>query len=385
MKNKALYIATEEEILAGQVTDIYFERTREILEAENLHKRVVMESVVKHFPSDYPWAVFAGLEEVLKLLIGKDIDVWAMPEGTLFSENDPVLIIEGDYLDFGPYETALLGMLCQASGIATRAARCKKAADGRPVYSFGIRRMHPAIAPMIDRSAYIGGLDGVAVVKSAEMLGLKPVGTIPHALILIKGDTVAAAKSFNEIIDKNIPRVVLIDTFTDEKFEAIRVAEELGDALFAVRLDTPGNRRGNFLSILKEVRWELNLRGFGHVKLFASGGLDERSITELNAVVDSYGVGTAISNAPVLDFSMDIVEIEGKPIAKRGKISGRKQVWRAPNTLTSTVLPEGVHPQSPDVQPLLKKVIEKGRLLEPFPSLSQIRDRVLKQLDAVEL
>lgn len=103
-----------------------------------------------------------------------------MPEGgTVFHPYEPVLQIEGYYEDFGIYETALLGMLSQASGIATAALRTKIAAKFKPVYSFGIRHMHPAIAPMIDRSAFIGGCDGVSGVLGAEMMGEKPVGRCP--------------------------------------------------------------------------------------------------------------------------------------------------------------------------------------------------------------
>ena len=94
--------------------------------------------------------------------------------------------------------------------------------------------------------------------------------------------------------------------------------------LYAVRLDTPASRRGNFYRIFEEVRWELDLRGFKHVKLFASGGLDEKEVMELKPLVDAFGVGTCISNAPVVDFAMDIMEIEGNPLAKRGKLSGAK-------------------------------------------------------------
>jgi len=114
----------------------------------------------------------------------------------------------------------------------------------------------------------------------------------------------------------------LIDTFNDEKFEAIRCAEALGERLTAVRFDTPSSRRGDMVELLREVRWELDIRGYKHVKLFVSGGLDEYEILQLNEVADAYGVGTAISNAPTINFAMDIVEIEGKPIAKRGKMAG---------------------------------------------------------------
>ncbi|MHB8842621.1 MAG: nicotinate phosphoribosyltransferase, partial [Candidatus Aquicultor sp.] len=214
--------------------------------------------------------------------------------------------VSGIYTDFAVYETSMLGLVCQASGIATRAARCKQVAGERQVVSFGARRMHPAISPMIERNAFIGGCDGVAVAKSAELIGEQPVGTMPHALIIVFEDEIAAYKAFDEIIDPGVRRVALIDTFDDEKFGALKAAYALGDHLYAVRLDTPSSRRGNFLKILQEVRWELDLRGFDFVKLFCSGGLDEKKIAVLNEYADAYGVGTYISSAPVVDFSFDI-------------------------------------------------------------------------------
>jgi len=394
MQRKQFHVASEQDIKSGKVTDVYFHRTQQVLKSERVDKRVVAEFVVKNLPDSYNWGVFAGLEEVVHLLQDLDVNVWAMEEGTIFGLQQPVLVIEGRYLEFGVYETAILGLICQASGIATKAARCKKAAGERLVLSFGARRIHPALAPMVERNAYIGGCDGVAVIKSAELLGLPPSGTIPHALILLLGDTVKAVKAFDQVIDKSVPRVALIDTFSDEKFEAIRVAEALKGRLFGMRLDTPGSRRGNFLSILKEVRWELDLRGFHDIKLFVSGGLDENKILELNPVVDAYGVGTAISSAPVLDYAMDIVEIEGNPVAKRGKMSGRKQVFRCPNCLTAQVVPTLVtqtkqtfSPQcqcGQDYEPLLKPLVQNRQLLRELPKPAKIRQYVLQQLERLE-
>jgi len=212
------------------------------------------------------------------------IDVRIMKEGTLFGPHQPVMEISGKYLDFGQYETTLLGLICQASGIATMAARCKKAAGNKEVISFGARRMHPTLAPLIERNAFIGGCDGVSVSLGAKLIGTEAVGTMPHALILIMGDTVIATKAFDEVIEPTVRRVSLIDTFNDEKIEALKVAEGLGDTLYAIRLDTPNSRRGDFLEIMKEVRWELDLRGYRKVKLFLSGGIDERDIARYNSM-----------------------------------------------------------------------------------------------------
>lgn len=320
------YLATTAEVKAGKITDVYFIRSKQVLEAEGLAKAVAAEFTVKSLPDGYEFGIFTGLEDVLDVLEGKHVDLWALPEGAVFQVNDPVMVITGDYLEFGALETAILGLICQASGVATKAARLRLAAGPRELYSFGARRMHPVIAPLIDRNAYIGGVDGVAVIESAERLGQSPVGTIPHALVILMGDTLRSVLAFDRHIRKDVPRVALVDTFGDEKFESLRVATALKDRLFGVRLDTPANRRGDLLSILEEIRWELDLRGFGHVKLLASGGLDEKEIRRLNPATDAYGVGTSLANAPVLDFAMDLVEVDHEPLAKKGKRSGRKQL-----------------------------------------------------------
>ena len=379
------YIASSEDIKKGETTDVYFERTKEILAKKGINKRVKVEFIAKHFPNNYPWAVFAGLEEALQLFDNIDVNLRAVAEGTIFQQCQPVLEIEGNYIDFAVYETPLMGFLCQASGIATKAARYKKAAGDKSVISFGARRMHPALSLMIDRSAYIGGCDGVAVRKNAEFLGIEPTGTMPHALVLLLGDVKKAIEAFHEIIDPKVKRVALVDTFFDEKIEAIKAAEALGKELYAVRLDTPGSRRGDFLSIIKEVRWELDIRGFEHVKLFVSGGLSEENILQLNEVVDSYGVGTGISSAATIDFSMDIVEIEDKPISKRGKCSGSKEVLRCNICHAIKVVPSH-YPQitcpcGGSYSHILNNIIERGHLHYSLPKPHAIREYVLKQLN----
>jgi nicotinate phosphoribosyltransferase len=382
---RPFHTASEADIKSGEVSDVYFARTVQILRSRNDAKRVKAEVYLKSLPDEWRWGVLAGIEEVAGLLEGVAVDVWAMDEGTLFEPYQPVLALEGVYVEWAQYETALLGLLCQASGIATKAARCKKAAGDRQVISFGARRMHPVLAPMIERNAFVGGCDGVAVTKSADLIDADPTGTIPHALVLMIGDTVEALRAFHEVIEPKVRRVALIDTLQDEKFEAIRVAEALGPDLYAVRLDTPSSRRGDLYRIVEEVRWELNLRGFGHVKIVVSGGIDEDEILKLNPVVDSYGVGTSIANAPVLNFALDIMEIEGRPMAKRGKWSGAKEVFRRRGTLETVVLPAGKKPGDGAWEPLLKPLIRRGRVARDLPPPRTIREHVLDQLAPVPL
>jgi nicotinate phosphoribosyltransferase len=371
-----IHTATWEEIKKGLVTDIYFERTKNILKAKGIDLRVRAEFVAHVLPSNWEWAVFAGVEECAEVAKQLPVDVRAMKEGTVFGKEQPVMEISGLYLDFGQYETALLGLICQASGVATMAARCKKAAGDKEVISFGARRVHPTLAPLVERNAYIGGCDGVSA-------------TMPHALILIMGDTVTATKAFDEVIDPSVRRVSLIDTFNDEKIEALNIADALGDKLYAVRLDTPGSRRGDFLEIMREVRWELDLRGYKGVKILLSGGIDERYIERYNPLADAYGVGTAISNAPVIDFSMDIVEVEGKPLAKRGKMSGSKAVFRCRECGATRVCPSAEKPGrclcGGAEEDILVPFVSQGALQYELPTASQIRDFVLEQLNKVEL
>jgi len=387
---RPFHTASDAEIKSGEVSDVYFARTVEILTRRHDRKRVMAEVYLKSLPEDWQWGILAGIQEAAALLEGLPVDVRAMDEGAVFEPYQPVMVIEGTYVEWAQYETALLGLLCQASGIATKAARCRKAAGDRQVISFGARRMHPTLAPMIERNAFIGGCDGVAVTKSAELIDADPMGTIPHSLILMVGDTVEALRAFHEIIDPKVRRVALIDTLQDEKFEAIRVAEALGKELYAVRLDTPSSRRGDFFRILEEVRWELDLRGYQHVKLIASGGVDEYEILRLNPVADAYGVGTSIANAPVLNFALDIMEIEGKPIAKRGKWSGAKEVFRCRGCRATVVVPAAKAPPpcrcgGAGWDPLLKPLIRNGRTVRDLPPPRTIRDFVLEQLAVVPL
>jgi len=320
-----------------------------------------------------------------------------MPEGSIFYYEDycgirePIMRIEGSYGDFCIYETPLLGILCQSSGIATRAARIKKAAGSKPVISFGIRRMHPALSPLIDRAAYIGGFDGVSSLTGARAAGTKPVGTMPHALIVVFGNQVEAWKAFDEIMPEEVPRIALVDTYYDEKTEAIMAAEALRDRLYGVRLDTPSSRKGDFAEIVREVRWELDIRGYRNVKIFVSGGLNEEKIRVLSeAGADAFGVGTYVSNAPTIDFAMDIVEIDGKICAKRGKLGGRKEVWRCPECLIDVVLPTGVEqPKCPrcggKTERMLKPLIENGKIVAELPKPEKIRSYVLEQLEKIEM
>jgi len=312
-----------EDVLSGETADVYFARTVEILRHEALNPVATMQVFSKRA------GILCGIEEVKALLarvLPKDNrEVWALGEGNTMEAKEVVLRITAPYQSYGLYETAIDGILAHCSGWATAAKECVEAAGGIPVISFGVRGVHPSVVGVMDYSAIIGGCAGCSSIVGAKLAGIEPSGTIPHALIIVMGDTVKATVAFDKYMPPETPRISLVDTFKDEAEESLRVAEALGEKLDSVRLDTPAERGGVTVDLVKEVRARLDLAGFKQVRIFVSGGLNPERITyfiENGAPVDGFGVGRYISGAKPIDFTADLHELEGKPIAKRGRIPG---------------------------------------------------------------
>ncbi len=319
-------------ILNGDTADIYFHRTREILQREGIDPVVTMEI----FPSHA--GILCGTKQALALLsqvLPNDAQVWSLDEGAPIEAKQVALRIRSLYSTLGLYETALLGILASQSGWATAARRIVEAAKPVPVISFGARHVHPNVAAQMEYAAIVGGCATGATPAGARLAGTQPSGTMPHALILILGDTVRAVEAFDRWMPPEVNRIALVDTFRDEAEEALRVARALGDRLWGVRLDTPAERGRVTPDLVKEVRARLDQADFQRVKIFVSGGVDLERIELFkreNAPIDGYGIGSAISAAPPIDFTGDLKEIEGKPIAKRGRIPGitpdeRLRLW----------------------------------------------------------
>jgi nicotinate phosphoribosyltransferase len=314
------------EILSGATADVYFERADRILEREGLDPVVTMEVFTRQA------AVLCGIDEA-KNLIGHvlagaapdEARVEALDDGDVIEPREIVLRIRARYRRFGLYETAILGMLAQSTGWATAARECVEVAAPKPVISFGARHVHPDITDVLDYAAIVGGCVGASTPAGARLAGLNPTGTMPHSLVLIFGDTVEAALAFDRAMGPEVPRIVLVDTFKDEAEESLRVAEALGERLYGVRLDTPSERGRVTADLVHEVRARLDQAGHDAVRIVISGGLTPdriRYFQESGAPVDSFAVGSYISGASPIDFTGDIKEIDGRPIAKRGRIPG---------------------------------------------------------------
>ena len=313
-----LLSATHEEITRGLTTDIYFVKTKEILASLGKEDTTVVAEIFSRRPG-----IFAGVAEAKLLLDNLGLEVWSLKEGTPFEGKDVVMRIHGPYSRFGIYETAILGILASSSGWATAAHEAKTAADGRPVLCFGARHLHPAVAPVMERSAIIGGADGASCILGAKLAGLEPSGTVPHALFLIVGDTLEAAEAYHAIMPPDSVRSMLVDTFKDEVEESLRLAASPSTGLESVRLDTPSERGGVTPGLVRELRAKLDLAGHEHIKIFVSGGLDPERIKILaEAGADAFGVGSYISGASALDMTMDIKIVNGQAVAKRGRIPG---------------------------------------------------------------
>jgi len=317
-KERKLHSATHEEILNGATTDIYFLRTLDILKDLNLDDSIVTAEI---FPRKK--GILVGIEEVKNLLAGKNLEIEAVDEGESFEPKDTVLRITGKYKDFAIYETTILGMLASASGWGTAAKEVKEACGNTTFLCFGARHVHPSVAPVMERAAVIGGASGASCIMAAKLLDMIPSGTLPHTAMLIGGDTLVISEAYDRLSPKDHNRIVLVDTFKDEVEEALRVARKLGDNLFAVRVDTPSERGGVTVGLVKELRAKLDIEGFNNVKIFATGGLTPERIKILReSGVSGFGVGSYISAAPPIDMTMDVKVVNGKPIAKRGRIPG---------------------------------------------------------------
>lgn len=312
--------ATAEEILAGATSDVYFARGLDILRRLGRQETVVTAEVFSRQAG-----VLCGVDEVVELLRQADakVQVEVLSEGDQFAAKEPLMRITGPYCQFAIYETAILGMLASASAWATAARAFRQAVPADlPVIGFGARHLHPAVVGVFDRATRVGGLDGVSSILGARLSGLEPSGTMPHAALLIVGDTLSVA----EVLSATAPRgarTVLVDTFHDEVEETLRVVRHLGDQVDGVRLDTPAERGGVQPDLVRELKARLAQEGFLAVSVMVSGGLSPERAVELAAAgADAFGVGHAISKAPPLDMTLDLKVVDGKPVAKRGRIPG---------------------------------------------------------------
>ncbi len=325
-----------EKIKSGFYSDIYFLRTQEILNQANQHPRVT----VQIFQRDY--AMLCGIDEAIALIKRcayhpENIKIKALHDGDKIEPWETVMLIEGDLADFAHLETIYLGIIARQTKIATNTSRSVEAANGKPVLFFPSRFDHFTVQESDGYAAKIGGMSGVSTPANAVAWGVEAAGTIPHSLIAAcGGDTLKATRLFDKYMDPKISRIALVDFNNDCVNTSLAVARELGDRLSGVRLDTSGNmvdvsligQMGHFKptgvneQLVRNVREALDREGFQHVQIVVSGGFNPERIRlfeENHVPVDVYAVGSSIF-ATNVDFTADIVLVDGQPCAKAGRI-----------------------------------------------------------------
>jgi nicotinate phosphoribosyltransferase len=318
-------------------------------------------------------------------------DVHAMPEGTVFFANEPILRVTAPLPQAQLAESRLINILHFQTLVAAKAARCVLAAPGKLLVDFGMRRAHGAEAGlMAARSSYIAGFAGTATVLAGEDFGIPLYGTMAHSFIEAADDESAAFENFARSRPDNV--VLLLDTYDTEAAarKVVALAPKLkaaGIAIRGVRLDS-----GDLVALAKSVRGILDRGGLNDVTIFASGGLDEDSLVafaKAQAPIDGIGIGTSLttsSDVPAIDCVYKLQEYAGEPRRKRSEKKatwpGRKQVWRrydAAGRMAGDLLSLDGH--SAAGEPLIDLVMQGGRRVKERASLDAIRQHARRELE----
>ena len=326
-----------ERMSAGYYSDKYFQRTREVLEADDHHPDVLMQVFCK------ARGYLGGIDEaiaILKLcsLSWDDLEVDALYDGDSVAPWETVMTIRGPYDLFAHLETLYLGVLARRTRVATNTRQVVDAAKPKEIMFFPARHDHWLVQTGDGYAAHIAGAIGVSTDAQASWWGSEGIGTVPHAIIAAYGgDTVLAARKYAENIPDDVRLVCLVDFENDCVGTSLAVARGLGERLQGVRLDTSGtlvdrsvigqmghfDPRGVNPQLVWNVRNALDAEGFQQVQIVASGGfvVDKiRAFEEMGVPVDAYGVGSSLFRGQgEFDFTADIVELEGKPCAKVGR------------------------------------------------------------------
>jgi nicotinate phosphoribosyltransferase len=383
-------------------------------------KTAVFEFFVRKLPPNRGFLVAAGLEQALDFLqdlhfssedldwlarsgrFGEGLlnhfarlrftgDVHAMPEGTVFFANEPILRVTAPLPEAQLVETRLINILHFQSLIAAKAARMVLSAPGKLLVDFGLRRAHGAEAGLFAaRASYIAGFAGTATMLAGKRFGIPIYGTMAHSFVQAFDSEEAAFETFARSRPENL--ILLIDTYDTE--EAARKVVALAPRLQAAGITVRGVRldSGDLIALAERVRQLLDDGGLKHVTIFASGGIDEGELAraaQQHAPIDGFGIGTSLTTSadlPALDCAYKLQEYAGLPRRKRstGKATwpGRKQVWRRygpDGHISQDIL--SVEDDDRPGEPLLGPVMTSGRRLAPAPTLAQIRARTARSLE----
>jgi len=313
-------------------------------------------------------------------------DIFALQEGTIFFENEPILEVEAPLIEAQLIETFLLNTIGFQTLVASKAARCIHAAKGLPLIDFSLRRTQGQDAGLhVARSTYIVGFAATSNVLAGKIYQIPVSGTMAHSFVTAFEKEIDAFAAYSKTFPKNA--ILLIDTYDtlEGARNAVRIAREMktkGESLMGVRLDS-----GDMVDLSKKVRNILDDAGLHEVKILASSGFDEYGIKDVlskGAKIDGFGVGTKMgvsADAPYLDIVYKLSRLNDRDVRKLspGKVTlaGKKQVFRKTDS-TGTYREDIIglrDDQILDVAPLMECVMKNGKVVHPYPALSIIRER----------
>lgn len=311
-------------------------------------------------------------------------DVYALAEGRLFFVNEPLLEVTAPLIEAQIIETYLINALNFQSMIATKASRCVHAAWPRKLVDFSLRRTQGTDAGLkVARASFIGGFLGTSNVLAGKVYGIPIFGTMAHSFISSFEKEIEAFRAFAQTFPENT--TLLVDTYdtlsgTVKAVEVAREMQQRGEKFKGVRLDS-----GDIALLSQKVREILKGSGFHEATIFASGGFDEYKIQKVLARggdIDSLGVGTKMgvsADAPYFDMAYKLVKYADRPVMKlspgKKTLVGDKQIFRfkgGDGKLKRDVI--GLRDDEMERgEPLLEKVMEKGKVMIELPSLTKIQ------------
>jgi nicotinate phosphoribosyltransferase len=401
------------------LTDLYQLTMAACYFDQDMHEEATFSLFIRKYPPHRGYFVAAGLEEALRyletlrfaeddlaylastgLFSAKFLDylkgvrfsgeVFALPEGSIFFKDEPVLEVSAPVIEAQLAETFIINAVSLQTLIASKAARSFAAAQGRPLIDFGLRRCQGTDAGLkAARASYLAGFQGTSNVLAGKLYGLPIFGTMAHSYITSFPREIEAFRVFARVFPKIT--TLLIDTYGNVAGtrKAAQVAKEMearGERLQYVRLDS-----GDFAAISKEVRQILDDHGLNYVRIIASGGFDEYKIARVldaGGLIDSFAVGTKMgvsADAPYFDCAYKLVKYGDRPVMKlsTGKVTlvGKKQVHRyfdAQGRMARDTIALRDEPV-PAPAPLLQKFMSGGRLTREMPPLKESREYFLSQ------
>jgi nicotinate phosphoribosyltransferase len=408
--------------LSPLLTDLYHLNMIEAYLAHDETKTAVFELFVRRLPARRGFLVAAGLEQAIEFLenlsfSSDDIcwlkstgkfttraldylaalrftgDVHAMPEGTVFFANEPILRVTAPLPEGQLAEARLINILHFQTLIASKAARMVLVALGKRLVDFGLRRAHGAEAGlMAARASYVAGFDGTATVLAAKQFGIPLFGTMAHSYIQAHDSEVVAFERFAHARPEGL--VLLLDTYDTEA--AVRKVVALAPTLNASGITISGVRldSGDLIALSESVRRILDAGGLANVTIFASGGLDEDALMAMakaSAPIDGFGIGSSLttsSDVPALDCAYKLEEYAGLPRRKhsmdKATWPGLKQVWRqyeADGRMVGDTL--SVEGDKQTGEPLIRQVMRGGKRIAPASSLAEIRIHAARELHSL--